>query len=65
MIVDFTPGQDRIGFGGDGPNAFEELTLADEDRDGASGTLIGWGENTLWLKGVVSGSLGAGDFLFA
>jgi serralysin len=67
QIGDFEVGRDKLGLGGNAPNAFADLHLTAVDRDGAAGTLVTWGDGSadIWLKGVAASSLSASDFLFA
>lgn len=67
VVTDFEAGRDKLGLGGNAPNAFADLSLTAQDRDGAAGTLVSWngGAADVWLKGVAVSSLSANDFLFA
>jgi Ca2+-binding RTX toxin-like protein len=66
VVTDFTPGQDHLGFSGNGPKAFAELRISDLACGGEAGALVTWGDGAqeVWLKAVTSGSLGSGDFVF-
>lgn len=67
VVLDFEPGLDRLGLGGDAPDSFAELSITAEARDGVDGALVTWGDGSqsIWLKAVSATSLTGSDFLFA
>lgn len=67
VITDFQDLLDRIWLGADtGVDDFSDLRVTNSSRDGASGTLITFGDgaDSIFLKGIKASLIGAGDFIF-